>query len=122
MDGVINFFISAATEKSKKEWEVILLNTLSIVLEECSVNKQWCLKLADIMFEELKKICDSTKMFTSEIFLIIKIISHVAAHYDLEEFTLTKNLLNFIFHFLLKMSFENTEVSEIYLQSFIQYF
>lgn len=122
MDGVINFFISAATEKSKKEWEVILLNTLSIVLEECSVNKQWCLELADIMFEELKKICDSTKMFTSEIFLIIKIISHVAAHYDLEEFTLTKNLLNFIFHFLLKMSFENTEVSEIYLQSFIQYF
>lgn len=122
MHGVVCFFIAAATEKSKKEWEVILLSTLSIILEECSINKLWCLELADKMFEELKKICDSMKTFTSEIFLIIKIISHVAAHYDSEEFTFTKNLLNFIFQFLLKMSFENTEVSVIYLQLLIKYF
>lgn len=122
MDSVVYFFIAAATEKSKKEWEVILLSTLSIVLEECSINKQWCLELADKMFEELKKICDNTKPFTSEIFLILKIISYVAAHYDSEEFTFTKNLLSFIFQSLLKMSFENTEVSVIYLQSLIQYF
>lgn len=101
----------AASEKDKKEWEVVLLSTLSIMLEECTVNKQWYLSLAVKMFDELIKICERTKTFTPEMFLIIKIISHVAAHVDVEELALTKNLLNFIFQSLLKMSYENSHVS-----------
>lgn len=69
------------------------------------------------MFEELKKNCENTKTFISEMFLIIKIISHVAAHYDSEEFAFTKNLLNYIFQSLLKMSFENTQVSVRYFNT-----
>lgn len=114
-------FIIASTEKNKKEWETILLNTLSIVLEEGSLNKQWCLELAEKMFEELKKTCENTKILTSEMFLIIKIISNVAASYDSEELLLTKKLLNFIFQSLLKMSYENSKVSVIYLLKLIIY-
>lgn len=87
------------------------MSTLSIVLDECTVNKQWYLSLAGKMFDELVKTSERTKTFTPEIFLIIKLISHVAAHFDVEELTLTKNLLNFIFQSLLKMSYENSHVS-----------
>lgn len=80
-------------------------------MEECSINKQWCLEIAEKMFEELKKICENTKVLTSELFLIIKIVSHVATFYDIEELSLTKKLLQFIFQSLLKMSFESSQVS-----------
>jgi len=117
----ILFFIIASTEKNKNEWETILLSTLNIVLEEGSVNKQWCLELAEKTFEELKKTCENTKILTSEMFLIIKIISNVAASYDSEELSLTKKLLNFIFQSLLKMSYENSKVSVICLLKLIIY-
>lgn len=67
------------------------------------------------MFDELIKTCENTKILTSDMFLIIKIISHVAAYYDAEELALTKKLLHFIFQSLLKMSFENSHVSLIYI-------
>lgn len=104
-------FTTATTERSEKEWEVVLLSTLSIILEECTINKHWCLTLVGKMFDELIKTCENTKVLTSEMFLIIKIISHVAAYYDTEELTLTKKLLNFIFQSLMKMSFGNSNVS-----------
>lgn len=63
------------------------------------------------MFDELIKTCEHTKILTSEILLIIKILSHVAAYFDTGELTLTKRLLHFIFQSLLKMSFENVRVS-----------
>lgn len=107
--------ILAASEKSEKEWEVVLLSTLSIVLEECTVNKHWCLVLVEKMFDELIKTSENTKILTSEMFLIIKIISHVAAYFDTEELSLTKKLLHFIFQSLLKMAFENSCVSLIYV-------
>jgi len=88
-----------------------MLNTLSIILEEYTVNKHWCLALVGKMFDELKKTCETTKILTSEMFLIVKIISHVAAYYDTEDLSLTKKLLHFIFQSLLKMSFENSHVS-----------
>lgn len=89
------------------------MSTLSYVLKEESVNKQWCLQLAEKMFEELKKTCENTKILTSEMFLIIKILSNVAAYYDSEELLFTKKLLDFIFQSLLKMSYENSKVSII---------
>lgn len=107
--------ILASSQRSGKEWEVVLLSTLSVILEECSINKHWCLALAVKMFDELIKSCENTKILTSDTFLIIKIISHVAAYFDGEELTLTKKLLHFIFQSLLKMSFENSQVSLIYI-------
>lgn len=105
------FFNKATTENNSKEWEIVLLSTLSIILEESTLNKQWCLILAGSMFDELIKIWEQTKIITSEMFLMVKIISYVAAFYDIEELTLTKKLLHFIFQSLLKMSFDNTHVS-----------
>lgn len=104
-------FIKATSENNNKEWEVVLLSTLSIILEESTVNKHWCLTLVGNMFDDLIKIWDQTKILTSEMFLMVKIISYVAAFYDVDELTLTKKLLHFIFQSLLKMSFENTHVS-----------
>lgn len=105
----------AINEKTDREWEVVLLSTLNVILEESSVNKHWCLALAVKMFDELIKTCENTKTLTSDIFLIIKIISHVAAYFDAEELTLTKRILHFIFQSLLKMSFEYSQVSLIYM-------
>jgi hypothetical protein len=93
----------------------VLLNTLSIVLEECIIDRRWSLKLAEKMFDELVKTYEVTKIFTSEMFLIIKMISYFAAYFDAEELSLTKNLLNFIFQSLLRMSFEKSQVSLGYL-------
>lgn len=95
------------------------MNTLSIVLEECKIDKHWSLDLAGKMFDELIKTCESTKIYTSEMFLIIKIISHVAAYFDAEDLSLTKKLLNFIFHSLLRHSFEKSRVSEIYVKFYL---
>lgn len=108
-------YVSATSEKSDKEWELVLLNTLNIILEQRIVNKHWCLALAGNMFDELIKTSERTKVFTSEMFLITKIISHVAAHFDVKEFNLTKKLLHFIFQSLLNMSFENSQVSLNYV-------
>lgn len=111
--------IVAASGKSEKEWELVLLNTLSIVLEECSINKHWCLTLVGKMFDELTKTYERTKILNAEMFLIIKIISQVAVYYDAEELILTKKLLNFIFQSLLNMSYENSRVSNILITQYI---
>lgn len=96
----------------------MLLNTLSIVLEKCTIDRQWSLALAGKMFDELIKTCEHTKTYNPEMFLIIKIISHVAAYFDIEDLSLTKNLLNFIFQSLLRMSFEKSLVSLGYIHIF----
>lgn len=54
-------------------------------------------------------------MFSHDMFLMVKIISYIAAYFDSDELLLTKKLLYFIFQTLLKMSFENSHVSLIYL-------
>lgn len=104
-------FNVAQTEKNAKEWEVVLLSTLKIILEECTVNKHWCLALVENMFDEFMKSCENTKILTSELFLMIKLISYVAAFSDTDELSLTKKLLHFIFQSFLKISFENSQVS-----------
>lgn len=93
----------------------MLLNTLCIVLKECTIDRHWSLTLAGKMFDELVKTYEVTKLFTSEMFLIIKIVSHFAAYFDAEELSLTKNILHFIFQSLLRMSFEKSQVSLGYL-------
>lgn len=110
-----NVLFSAASEKSEKEWEIILLSTLSIILDECTLNKHWCLALAGQLFDELLKASENTKIFSSDMFLMVKIISYIAAYFDSEELSLTKKLLYFIFQTLLKMSFQNSHVSLIFI-------
>jgi len=92
-----------------------LLSRLSIILDECTLNKHWCLALVGQLFDELIKNSENTKIFSSDMFLMVKIISYVAAYFDSEELSLTKKLLYFIFQTLLKTSFENSHVSLIYL-------
>jgi len=92
-----------------------LLSRLSIILDECTLNKHWCLALVEQLFDELIKNSENTKIFSSDMFLMVKIISYVAAYFDSEELSLTKKLLYFIFQTLLKTSFENSHVSLIYL-------
>lgn len=104
--------VIAKSEKSEKEWEVVMLNTLSIILKEGIINKRRCMALAEIMFDELMRICENTKALIPEMFLIVKIISHVAAYYDTDELILTKKLLNFIFQSLIKTSFGKCHVSD----------
>ncbi|XP_050527458.1 maestro heat-like repeat-containing protein family member 1 isoform X2 [Daktulosphaira vitifoliae] len=105
---IILHFLDTTTENNDKEWEIISLSTLSIILEEEKIDKHWCLQLTEKILEDLLKMCENTKMLSSYEFFIIKIISKVSAYYDSRELTLTKKLLNLIFHSLSKMAFENT--------------
>ncbi|XP_060857162.1 maestro heat-like repeat-containing protein family member 1 isoform X1 [Metopolophium dirhodum] len=105
---VLTNFLDSASEKSEKDWEVVLLSRLSIILDECTLNKHWCLALVGQLFDELIKNSENTKIFSSDMFLMVKIISYVAAYFDSEELSLTKKLLYFIFQTLLKTSFENS--------------
>lgn len=100
-----------ATNKSDKEWEVVLLSTINTILDEYLINRYWCLSLVAKLFDDLLKSCEHTKMLTQEMFVILKIIAYVAAYFDVEELFLTKKLLSFIFQSLLKISFENSQVS-----------
>lgn len=93
------------------------MSTLRIILKEGTIDKQWCLQLAEQMFDNLTKTCEHTKILAPEMFLIIKIISYVTASYDADELSLTKKLLHFIFQSLLKMPFGDSHVSLIYTLS-----
>lgn len=87
------------------------MNTLSIILEECTIDKHWCFEIFGTMFDELIENYENSKTFAPETFIIIKIISLVSTYIDSEELHLTKKILNFIFQSLSKMSYENSHVS-----------
>lgn len=86
------------------------MNTLSIILEECTINKQWCFEIFGTMLDELIENCENSKTSLPETFIIIKIISLISTYIDSEELPLTKKLLNFIFQSLSK-KYENSHVS-----------
>ncbi|VVC45111.1 Armadillo-type fold,Armadillo-like helical [Cinara cedri] len=101
-------FLNFSTNKTETEWEILLLDTVNTILKEYSMNKKWCLALAENLFEDLLISSEHIK-FTQDMFLLLNLVAYVAAYYEIDNLYLTKRLLGFIFHSLLKMSFENTQ-------------
>ncbi|XP_050426216.1 maestro heat-like repeat-containing protein family member 1 [Adelges cooleyi] len=105
---ILVHFLDAAPENGQKQWEAVLLNTLTIALEEGNVDKYWCFHLTEKVLDELGKTCDHAKTLTADMFLIIKVVAKVAVYFDNRELSLTKKLMHLIFQSLARMAFDNS--------------